>query len=782
MSDFKSLDDEPIDAFGIPGFLGHPAGAIKRKIEEMGFREAIWIKEPTRESDLHVFFESFVEIEDAHELTISIQTCGNFILYVDDEIKVRGPIRFACNLAEYYSEDFSFSKGTHKISVLAHGEFLKTRIMAPLPNFIWVRANQRDKLIPLVWRAREVTEYSATGLRISPLLGWVEWTDKPLAPRIAEKMENSENWHDTERVNGLLEVTGPITKSDLKIPRLPLITPTCIGTGKYRDTFTGYKYDDLSVQYLLADLNPDERDDLDGVWSSFDLGRIRIGYFNVTIKCEEESEVFIAYAERLTPFGMPSPVVALSAGSTRFIQHFSVGPGISVIEPMQSMGAKYIQVRVRGKKKIEISNPIFIERDFLGEPTGSLNSPDPLLNKIWQVGIETLRASAEDSLVDSVRERGEWVGDAVAAALNVLVVGWGDYTLVKRALLHAAAAAREDGLVAGCGPGELIYLGTYASMWITACLEVATQEGNLEILLEFEESARANINALDKMVNPDGSHCLPWPFIDWGYAPAEGEPDLAVLSHYSKAIHSWIKWQRLIGKAEEVSVWRKKVNHLDWLIRENLSHSQGKYHCYSLAANTGIIEPIESVEVIKQQLDAGFPNKLTADRLRNPLSIKPGMVTPYFTNYSMPNLIRAGLSTEVIFYWKKYWGWMLAKEATTWWEVFDDRWSHCHYWSASPTWQLSRFGLGLHAQLDEDGSRVILQVHDFGLEKLEGKTHLPIAGLVSVKWEHKGQDLLSYEIINRNSFVLDIAGEKREVLPGKHIFLLKRSVKENTFY
>ncbi|MFP3822224.1 hypothetical protein SB658_26385, partial [Bacillus sp. SIMBA_008] len=69
--------------------------------------------------------------------------------------------------------------------------------------------------------------------------------------------------------------------------------------------------------------------------------------------------------------------------------------------------------------------------------------------------------------------------------------------------------------------------------------------------------------------------------------------------------------------------------------------------------------------------------------------------TPYFTNYSIPVLLDAGLGETVRNLWREGWGWMLTSGATTWWEVFDDRWSRCHAWSGAPTWQLSRFTLGL---------------------------------------------------------------------------------------
>ena len=765
MSENSSLDDAAIDAFGVPGYLGRPAGEIRRKCEAEGFAKAFWISNPSRESDLHVIFQTRIRTESGPH-AFAVQSSGNFQLIIDGEIAIRGPIRFSSHLPEYYEEEVTLSAGDHTIEIFAHGEFLKTRTMAPLPNFVWCRISKAGVEIPLTWQARELPEYVATGLRISALLGWVEWREIPAT--------QNQPWREVTAVKGLLELTGPLTKSELRIPKLKSLQPAEIARGKFRETFTGYKYDDLASQYLLCDLNPDPNDDHDGIWVRYDLSKIRIGYFSFDIECENPAEIKIAYGERMTPQGEVSPVVALSAGATRMIQHFSIGAGKTSIKPFQSMGAKFIEVRVTSYGEIKLSNPEFIERDFLGEPQGYLSTPNPTLNKIWQVGIETLRSSAEDALVDSIRERAEWVGDVVTSALHILVAGWGDYTLVKRALLHAAASAREDGVVAGTGPGELIYLGTYASMWTTACLQIAIEEGNTSLLIELEESARANIKGLSDLIREDGFHDLPWSFVDWGYSPPTDSPDLAVISHFIRAVASWIRWLELIGKSDEVQFWQEKHNHFSTLIKDHLAADLRKYHAYTLAAFNGVITHEEAAPIITESIRAGFPYNRSAKRLRDPLKFVEGVITPYFSNYSMSVLISAGHGEKATDFWLKNWGWMLEKGATTWWEVFDDRWSHCHYWSGAPTWQLSRFGLGLHPQLDREGSSVEIRVNDFGLPSMKGRIHIPIAGWVDVEWEHKNIDEITYTIECAEDFTILTKGKKTRLNPGKHIFILDR--------
>ncbi len=770
-ADSNELD---IETEGIPGFLGRPAAAIHRPLETSGFKDAFWIANPSRASDLHVLFATEIDV-NAGTYRFDVQACGNFVVKVDGKRFIAGPIRFASNFAEYYSQEIELSRGKHKIVILAHGEALKTRTMAPLPNFLWARLLHESRPMPLNWKACEIPQYKSTGLRISPLLGWVEWIDKPIDWNIWNPDLLASQWQQVTSVPELLERTGPITRSDLQIPDLPEQKVSPIAQGRFRDTFTGYALDDLASQFFLADLQPDPNEDFDGDWYRYDLGKIRIGNFNLSIESDSPAIVVIGYAERLTPHGGISPVVPLSTGPTRMIQRFAVVAGESRIEPMQSMGARYVELRIYAKGAVRISDETFLERDFLGAPNGRIDTSDELLNQIWQVGIETMRSSAEDAIVDSVRERAEWIGDIATSGAHLLSAAWGDLALLKRAVLHAAACAREDGMVAGSGPGDLMYLGSYASMWMGLAFHIAEAEGSSEFLAQFEDVARANINALAALVTPDGDNQWPWPFVDWGYHPnpANYDPiDAPAVLHFIIAIQVWQKWLGILGKKSETKNWISLEETLSKAVRKKINSQPGQYHTEVLASLAGLIETESAAPTIVKFLTSNFPYTPSEKRLRSPGELEKDIATPYFTNYSIPVLLHAGKGEMVADIWKRKWGWLLNNGATTWWEVFDDRWSHCHYWSSAPTWQLSRFGLGLHPKLDVDGSTVELRVNSFGLTKLSGRIHLPVSGWAEVEWAIEDDGRMAYSIHIERALTLHSALEHHLLGPGSHSFQL----------
>jgi hypothetical protein len=456
------------------------------------------------------------------------------------------------------------------------------------------------------------------------------------------------------------------------------------------------------------------------------------------------------------------------------IQRFAIEAGRSRIEPMQSLGGRYVEVRIATRGTAEVTDVEFVERDLLGTNVGTFESDDPLLNEIWTTGINTLRSSAEDALVDSVRERGEWVGDVVSSALNLLEAGWGDYRLIRRALLHSAAGARPDGLVAGCGPGEILYLGTYAAQWSTACLELAIAEGSVSILLELEESGRANVSALRDSIRDDGTHTLPWGFVDWGYGVPLHQPDLGVLLHVLRAEQSWARWLELIGKVEEAKSWQSEIDRLSTICRQWLDKSANPYHSSTLAAAVGLVDNSDVAGTILDHIRSSFPFDRSARRLRSPVEVDAGATTPYFTNYSVKVLLESGLGQQVADIWRSNWGWMLEQGATTWYEVFDERWSRCHYWSGAPTWQMSRYGLGLHPALDTDGAHVKLLVNTLGLEQLTGSIYLPGPGLVSVSWTKAGDTGLEYSITVSAGVRIEVAGQIHDLEAGSYTFELTR--------
>jgi hypothetical protein len=92
--------------------------------------------------------------------------------------------------------------------------------------------------------------------------------------------------------------------------------------------------------------------------------------------------------------------------------------------------------------------------------------------------------------------------------------------------------------------------------------------------------------------------------------------------------------------------------------------------------------------------------------------------------------------------YRKAWGWMLGDDRTTWLEVFDTRWSHCHQWAGCPTWQMSRYLLGLQPHYDLGIQHFLFVLNPGSLKNVQGMIPVPGGvGVIKVKWTRQPDGL-----------------------------------------
>ncbi len=112
----------------------------------------------------------------------------------------------------------------------------------------------------------------------------------------------------------------------------------------------------------------------------------------------------------------------------------------------------------------------------------------------------------------------------------------------------------------------------------------------------------------------------------------------------------------------------------------------------------------------------------------------------------MPELIERGEMDFVLHQYRTCWGWSLGDARTTWLEVFDTRWSHCHQWAGCPTWQLSRYLLGLQPRYDLGDNHYLLCLNPGSLSQAEGQLPLPDgSGNIHVTWTREA-DGIRYQL------------------------------------
>jgi hypothetical protein len=151
-----------------------------------------------------------------------------------------------------------------------------------------------------------------------------------------------------------------------------------------------------------------------------------------------------------------------------------------------------------------------------------------------------------------------------------------------------------------------------------------------------------------------------------------------------------------------------------------------------------------AVRRVLAHLGMCFPNAVDAPRLRDPAVRETRLITPSFGHETLAALLESGHGDEAIAQWRRCWGWMLDHGATTWWEVFDPRWSRCHAWSGAPTWQMSRYLLGLHPRGDLGVNTYELAVSPTALPAASGRLPTMDGGVIDVSWRAEPDGALAW--------------------------------------
>lgn len=704
----------------------------------------IWIAEPSPwpdfPKDTYTAFRGRFHVSGQIDAEIRYIGVTLLAVWLDGKYLGDGPARFPKNQPEFSIVKEIVQNGEHNLLVLVHYAGLATRLLEDLHPFLALSIGSTNGPIPVEWSARRLEGYQSCFRRTIDTLGWAEFCDTRNAPDCQISIEKDDNtWSEPTEAPIDLGNLRPLSTGSVQNLSLPLVP---IASGHTAEQY-GYENDDPPARFLFRDLAP-EPALADGVWRRYDLGRVRLGRPRFVFDLPEGAVVEFGYCDSMR-FDRVAPYLGLG-GSSCYLDRFIARGGLQEIMPMAPKGMRFMEVHVKADpSKVKFVEEVFVERTYHGEPEGAFECDDPLLNRIWKLGVDTYRACSEDAIVDCpTRERGQWTGDIVNGEMQSAAAAYSDLRLVRRALLHAAWCARDDGLVAGLTPSGPAYITTYAAQWVSGVLWYFQQTGERALLHELLPFAHRNIDALMGNIGCDGfRNGLGWGFVDWGYSADEGPVDMAVNMIVLGAMRAYRRWLECLGESvpDRLLSCEKLLANTSLGYLANRSWKDIGYHRSVLALSEGLVSAErtpECIRAIKEHIQDCFPNNPHAPRLSDPGFQSTRLITPYFANFAMPVLIENGEFDFAINQYRSCWGWVLDQGLTTAPEVFDLRWSHCHAWSTAPTWQLSKYALGLSPAFDEGQDCYRFTWQPSSLSAVSGLLPTPWGKPIRVKWRRTG--------------------------------------------
>lgn len=704
--------------------------------------------------------------------------------WLDGSPLLEGPLRFALDRPEYQIATRALSAGEHVLAFHAHHIGAETRILKDTPPFLWCEALANDKSVSIVWRGKALESQTSQTRRINPQLGWIEWRDTRLDPTEWEKTDfDDSSWSHPVTDASALSEPGPVDLAPLQT-FYHTIKP--IAEGPLATTF-GYVADEPSFTFYSRDricenLPPK------GLWRRYDLGRVRLGRPRFHLDVPAGTIVEFGSGEYLID-GRTSPYINFSTGTSCNLDRFIARGGEQTFCPLTPKGGRFLEVHVvNAREGVRFLREEFIERGYHAPTEAAFACGDPLLEAVWKVGIETYRACAEDALIDNpTRERGQWVGDVASVGMEIAGVGYHDLRLCKRALIQCALCPREDGLVAGMSPGGCIYLPTYAFQWTVAATNYHRLTGDRDLLEELWEPALRNMAAIRAFWHPDGLHNVAgWNFVDWGYRTEDGPVDTACNLHYLWALRSMVDWAKILGQGQHS--FPAQIEELTGLLQKRIAGKLARggwkclgYHCATLAMRLGLISNENGcLDFLIRHLESCFPNDSAAARNDDPTAFNDRVITPYFAHYVMPLLIERGRMDFVLGQFRHCWGgYMLENGRTTWLEVFDTHWgSHCHQWSGCPTWQMSRYLLGLHPRFDIGYGTFDFRLEPGLLQQASGRLPHPDGGWIEILWRRE-KNKIRYSLSSPHPIRLRFPDGKLQNIKQSSIFAINNTSPNN---
>jgi alpha-L-rhamnosidase len=375
-------------------------------------------------------------------------------------------------------------------------------------------------------------------------------------------------------------------------------------------------------------------------------------------------------------------------------------------------------VEVQGVRAVSLMRPL--------EQLGSFQCSDDRLNRIWQVGARTVHLCMQDYLWDGVkRDRLVWIGDMHPEAAVVSAV-FGEVDVVPASLDFA----RDECPL----PGWMNGISSYSLWWVIVHRDWYLRYGRLDYLAEQKPYLLGLVELLLKQIDDKGRETMPdMRFLDW---PTSGD---------AVAVHAGLQALLTLGLSAAATLCDALREHKaagrckDAVVRlrRHVLAAPGVKQANALLALAGLYDPVTANR-----------NELA----RDPLS---GLST-FYGYYVLQARALAGDLPGCLDVIRQYWGGMLDRGATTFWEDFDLAWlegsgridaatppgkkdlhadfggycytglrhSLCHGWAAGPTAWLSEHVLGV-TPLAAGFTKARVSPQTVGLEWVRGTYPTP---------------------------------------------------------
>jgi alpha-L-rhamnosidase len=477
-----------------------------------------------------------------------------------------------------------------------------------------------------------------------------------------------------------------------------------------------------------------------------DLGRTVHGRLSAEVSGPDGSVVDIGWDERLrTDSNRPLPYPGSMYPEWNQVDSWVLDGTKRQLITLDARAGRYVLIAVWGQTPVRMDNLRVDEERYPLVQVGEFHSSDPLLDRIWQVGVDTLRPNMTDALTDTPwRERGQWWGD-VFVEDRVSRIAFGDTALLRRGLVYLADAMTEAPAPGKAPNNGGLHMLDYSMLWVHTLASELDATHDADLMRRLYPMVKRLMEHLQGFENPQ-SRLLDLPRLHWsstayidivGFESRSGQ-SAALNALYVQTLTEAARIADWAGDSDQATIWRTHAVEIRTSLNA-LLYLPLEGHYLSSIYDGLPVQPTVHAQAwpLAYNLSPEGEAHRVVQAMLGLLSAQPSEANLgiYGMYWLLEALGQTGHIEEALQIIRLYYGFLLDRGATTWWESFTAESrpdaSYSHGWGGAPTWFLTTYVLGAQ-RLGPDVWQV-KPSYD-GVDSASGV--LPLAaGVLEVAWE-----------------------------------------------
>ncbi|MBQ4119533.1 MAG: alpha-rhamnosidase [Clostridia bacterium] len=369
------------------------------------------------------------------------------------------------------------------------------------------------------------------------------------------------------------------------------------------------------------------------------------------------------------------------------------------IQLEDSQAMRYLAIECEGCTYSEVS---FLYEYLPIESKSGFSCSDNTINEIYDVALYTLHLTCREVFLDGIkRDRWAWMGDAYQSIL-MNFYSFYDKPLNQRTLTFLLGKEPFD--------KHINHIIDYTFYWYIALYDHYMHFGDLDYICSLYPRAKKQMQFVLDTLNKERfveHNDETWIFLDWGEFSIGGAL-CAEQILFHKALTVLAFFAELFGDSAAAQRYKKEAVALKRRIFKTFwDEERGIFLHHSV---DGLVSDEATRYANIFALLYGYVKGEKKRRIIEALKSDemPPIVTPYFKMYELAALGMVGEYEYIVDKVRDYWGGMLERGATSFWELYDpdseDQFSmygrkfgksYCHAWGASPLYLFGRFLFGV---------------------------------------------------------------------------------------